>query len=51
MNVFCTPGVFNDGRIALLLGVDDGALPKFGFKARVPLLNGKFDRTEVDMRL
>ena len=51
MNVFCTPGVFNGGRVGLLLGVDHGAVPEFGFKARVPLVNGKFDRTEVDMRL
>ena len=35
MNVFCYPGVFKDGR----------------FRARVPLANGKFDRTEVEMRL
>ena len=26
-------------------------IPEFGFRARVPLANGKFDRTEVDMRL
>ena len=26
-------------------------MPEFGFKARVPLLSGKLDRTEVDMRL
>src|SRR4029079_17470283 len=25
--------------------------PQFGWKARVPLANGKFDRTEVDMLL
>ena len=25
-------------------------LPIFGWKARVPLTNGRFDRTEVDMR-
>src|ERR1700694_4215077 len=35
MNVFCYPDVFKDGR----------------FRARVPLANGKFDRTEVEMRL
>jgi hypothetical protein len=26
-------------------------IPLFGFKARVPLINGRFDRTEVDMSL
>jgi hypothetical protein len=51
MNVFCYPGVFDDGRVWSLLGVDAGSLPEFGFRARVPLLDGKFDRTEVDMRL
>ena len=51
MNVFCCPGVFDDGRVFSLLGLEAGAVPEFGFKARVPLLGGKFDRTEVDMRL
>jgi hypothetical protein len=50
MNIFCAPDVFSDGRIGSLLGVDV-AEPEFGFKARVPLLEGKFDRTEVDMRI
>lgn len=51
MNVFCCPGVFDDGRVYSLLGLERGAAPEFGFKARVPLLGDKFDRTEVDMRL
>ena len=51
MNLFCYPGLFDDGRVLALLGVDGGALPAFGVKARVPLAGGKFDRTEVDMRL
>jgi hypothetical protein len=51
INVFCCPGVFDDGRVFSLLGLAAGAVPEFGFKARVPLLGGKFDRTEVDMRL
>ncbi|MGI9102135.1 MAG: PGN_0703 family putative restriction endonuclease [Terriglobales bacterium] len=51
MNLFCFPGVFRDGRVRSLLGLDEDAVPEFGFKARVPLANGKFDRTEVDMRL
>lgn len=50
MNVFCYPGVCDDRRVLSLLGVDV-APPEFGFKARVPLLSGKFDRTEVDMKL
>jgi hypothetical protein len=51
MNVFCYPGVFADGRVFSLLGLEEDAVPEFGFKARVPLVGDKFDRTEVDMRL
>jgi hypothetical protein len=51
MNVFCHPGVFKDGRVFSMLNVRSGAIPNFGFRARVPLANGKFDRTEVDMQL
>jgi hypothetical protein len=51
MNVFCYPGVFRDGRVGWILDVEPVTIPDFGFRARVPLANGKFDRTEVDMRL
>ena len=51
MNVFCCPGVFRNGRLASMLDTKAFATPEFGFRARVPLSNGKFDRTEVDMRL
>jgi hypothetical protein len=34
-----------------MLGVDDAEIPEFGLKAKVPLANGHFDRTEVDMKL
>ena len=51
MNVFCYPGVSRDGRISRLLGAEPGTSACFGYKARVPLANGKFDRTEVDLRL
>jgi Restriction Endonuclease associating with ARP len=51
MNVFCHPGVFRDGRVGCILDVTAGSIPEFGFRPRVPLANGKFDRTEVDMRL
>jgi len=56
MNVFCTPGVAESPAIQNMLGVDVGAEhafgaePIFGWKARVPLTNGRFDRTEVDLR-
>ena len=53
MNVFCHPETFEDGRVLSMLGVagNEQPVPVFGFKPRVPLLSGRFDRTEVDMRL
>ena len=50
MNVFCAPGVAEASQVRRALGVDEDATPVFGWKARVPLANGRFDRTEVDMR-
>jgi hypothetical protein len=50
MNVFCDPATLRNRRLWSMLGIDP-ARPEFGVKARVPLVNGKFDRTEVDMRL
>ncbi len=49
MNVFCTPGVADSAAVRRMLGVEDGEQPAFGWKARVPLKSGRFDRTEVDM--
>jgi hypothetical protein len=51
MNVFCHPGVLRDGLVGSILDMKPLAKPDFGFRARVPLANGKFDRTEVDMKL
>ncbi len=51
MNVFCMPGVVDSTAVRNLLGLGDDAVPVFGWKARVPLMNGRFDRTEVDMRI
>ncbi|MDE3186402.1 MAG: hypothetical protein KGM96_02620 [Acidobacteriota bacterium] len=50
MNVFCTPGVAESAAVRQMLGVEAGVVPAFGWKARVSLANGRFDRTEVDMR-
>ena len=47
MNVFCAPGA---PAVRQALGVDSETEPVFGWKARVPLASGRFDRTEVDMR-
>lgn len=51
MNVFCFPQLLENGRVAGLLGIDNDKEVEFGFLARVPLRSGKFDRTEVDMRI
>jgi hypothetical protein len=50
MNVFCAPGVAEAPAVRNALGVGEDAVPEFGWKARVPLKSGRFDRTEVDMR-
>jgi hypothetical protein len=50
MNIFCHPSVLRDRRVSALLGGEPGTPPCFGYKARVPFANGRFDRTEVDLR-
>lgn len=50
MNFFCTPAVVSSATLRGALGVEENASPVFGWKARVPFANGRFDRTEVDMR-
>lgn len=50
MNIFCTPGVAESTTVRSLLGVDEITETIFGWKARVPLAKGRYDRTEVDMR-
>ncbi len=51
MNVFCYPRTLTSGGVCRRLGLSDRARPQFGFKARVPLAGGRFDRTKVDMKL
>jgi hypothetical protein len=51
MSLFCAPGVAESPALRRALGVEGDETPVFGWKARVPLRNGRFDRTEVDMRL
>jgi Restriction Endonuclease associating with ARP len=51
MNVFCAPGVVESQLLRNALGVEAESAPIFGWRARVPLANARFDRTEVDMRL
>ena len=51
MNIFCCPRVCANKTVALMLGTEVTDMPEFGYKARVLLSNGKYDRTEVDMKL
>jgi len=51
MNVFCYPGVLRNAGVCALLGIEAGLRPEFGFRPRIPLKNGRADRTEMDMRL
>lgn len=51
MNIFCYPGITRSRALCDLLDVPYGSEPEFGFKARVPLSNGRVDRTEVDLRI
>ena len=51
MNIFCYPGLLRVGKVSALLGAQPHQSPKFGYKARVPLLNRRFDRTEIDLQL
>jgi hypothetical protein len=50
MNVFCAAGGAESLAVRRALGIDGDGMPAFGWKARVPLASGRFDRTEVDMR-
>jgi hypothetical protein len=50
MNLFCGLNVADAAEVRRALGVEREGLPEFGWKARVPLASGRFDRTEVDMR-
>jgi hypothetical protein len=50
MNVLCYPGVVA-GAVAQLLGVTDGARPRFGVPGVVPLNDGTRDATEIDAQI
>jgi hypothetical protein len=51
MNIFCYPGVTSRRSVCALLGISPGLRPQFGIKPRLPLRDGRADRTEVDMTL
>jgi hypothetical protein len=43
MNVFCHPRTLKSTGVNSMLGIESTVTPKFGFPARVPLLNGRTD--------
>jgi hypothetical protein len=51
MNVFCYPGTLRSCHLRSMLDVGDDVEAQFGVRARVPLIGGKQDATEVDMRI
>lgn len=51
MNVFCYPRITSRKPLQRLLGLPGAGELQFGFKARVPLANGRSDQTEVDLRI
>jgi len=51
MNIFCYTRRLRNRTLCSLLGIDCGLAPEFGYRPRIPLRNGKTDRTEIDMRL
>jgi hypothetical protein len=51
MNIFCYPRLLSRAPLCTLLGIESGLAPEFGFRPRIPLSNGRADRTEIDMRL
>jgi hypothetical protein len=51
MNIFCYRRSVANNRLTAMLGIPSGLTPEFGFRPRVPLRDGKVDRTEIDMKL
>jgi hypothetical protein len=51
MNIFCHPDVMTRLSVQAVLGIDPGTVPEFGFKPRTPLHRGRFDATEIDMKV
>jgi len=51
MNIFCHPDTMAHARVRVMLGIESDAVPRFGFEPRTPLLGGRRDYTEIDMRV
>ena len=50
MNIFCYPRVWTAG-LRALLGVSAGCEMEFGYRPKTPLVGGRVDRTEIDLRV
>ncbi len=51
MNLFCYPGLLRSANFCGLLGVETRLRPEFGYRPAIPLMSGRSDRTEIDMKL
>lgn len=51
MNLFCYPRVLCRPQVCSLLGIETGLRPEFGVRARIGMLRGEVDRTELDMQV
>jgi hypothetical protein len=51
MNIFCHPETMSAPGVRAVFGLRSSERPEFGIKPRTPLLNGRFDNSEVDMKL
>jgi restriction endonuclease-like protein len=51
MNIFCCRRTLSNRALSSMLGVSSGNEPEFGFRPAIPLLGGRTDRTEIDMKL
>jgi hypothetical protein len=50
MNIFCHPATARSKKLCGALGIEGKTKLSFGYRARVPLIDGRSDRTEVDLR-
>ena len=51
MNIFCYRRSVGNHALSTMLGITPGLVPAFGIRPRIPLRNGRADRTEIDMKL
>ena len=51
MNIFCHPRTLSTPGVCQLLGIRSEEQAIFGHKPRIPLMNGKGDCTEIDLKL